>query len=97
MSLDAQSPSGDAEQRGGRLGLPLWALVIHSVDYAGITYVETCLINTVRTLSLERAAEISYEAHTHGRARVVTCPLEVAEFYRERLESLVLRASIERA
>lgn len=97
MSMDDQSPSGDAEQSGGQATLPSWALVIHSVDYASIPYVETCLINTVRALSLEQATEITYEAHVRGRARVVTCPLEVAEFYRERLESLVLRASIERA
>jgi ATP-dependent Clp protease adaptor protein ClpS len=69
--------------------------VIHSVDYASISYVENCLINTVRSLSPERAVEITYEAHVKGSARVVTCPLEVAEFYRERLESLVLQATIE--
>ena len=97
MPMDDQSPRGDPEHTGRRAILPSWALVIHSVDYASIPYVETCLLNTVRALSPERATEITYEAHLHSRARVVTCPLEVAEFYCERLESLVLRASIERA
>ena len=62
-----------------------------------MSYVVTCLLNTVRVLSEERATEIMYEAHNQGRASVITCPLEVAEFYRDRLESLVHNATIERA
>lgn len=75
---------------------PCWSVVLHNDDYNTMSYVVTCLLNTVRVLSEERATEIMYEAHTQGRARVVTCPLEVAEFYRDRLESLVLTATIER-
>jgi ATP-dependent Clp protease adaptor protein ClpS len=77
--------------------LPGWTLILHNDDYNTMPYVVTCLLNTVRVLSEERATEIMYEAHTQGRANVITCPLEVAEFYRDRLESLVLNATIERA
>jgi ATP-dependent Clp protease adapter protein ClpS len=35
-------------------------------------------------------------AHPRGRAGVITCPLERAELYRERLESHGLTATIER-
>jgi ATP-dependent Clp protease adaptor protein ClpS len=37
------------------------------------------------------------EAHNHGKAIVTTCPLELAELYRDRLESYGLTASIEKA
>ena len=77
--------------------LPGWTVVLLNDDYNTMAYVVTCLLNTVRALSEERATEIMYEAHTQGRASVITCPLEVAEFYRDRLESLVLNATIERA
>ena len=73
-----------------------WTVVLHNDDYNTMSYVVTCLLNTVRMLSEERATEIMNEAHTQGRASVVTCPLEVAEFYRDRLEALVLTATIER-
>lgn len=76
--------------------LPGWTVVLHNDDYNTMSYVVTCLLNTVRVLSEERATEIMYETHNQGRASVITCPLEVAEFYRERLEALVLNATIER-
>jgi ATP-dependent Clp protease adapter protein ClpS len=37
------------------------------------------------------------EAHEHGQAEVIRCPLERAELYRDRLESHALTATIERA
>ncbi|MGH2583624.1 MAG: hypothetical protein ACRDJE_01785 [Dehalococcoidia bacterium] len=37
------------------------------------------------------------EAHEHGRALVIVCPLERAELYRDRLESRGLTATIEKA
>ena len=75
--------------------LPPWAVILHNDDFNNMSYVVTCLVNTVRDLSPERATEIMQEAHAHGRAHVVTCPLEIAEFYRDRLESLILTATIE--
>ena len=72
-------------------------VVLHNDDFNTMSYVVTCLINAVPGMSEERATEIMVEAHTHGQARVVTCPLELAELYRDRLESLLLTATIERA
>ena len=37
------------------------------------------------------------EAHNHGRAVVIVCPLELAELYRDRLQSKGLTATIEKA
>jgi len=93
---DDRIPRGDVKDRLREDLLPPWTVVLHNDDYNTMSYVVTCLLNTVRVLSEQRATEIMYEAHAQGRARVVTCPLEVAEFYRDRLESLVLTASIER-
>ena len=91
-----QSRTQDAESDVLTDLLPGWTVVLHNDDYNTMSYVVTCLLNTVRALSEERAIEIMYEAHTHGRANVITCPLETAEFYRDRLEELVLNATIER-
>jgi ATP-dependent Clp protease adaptor protein ClpS len=77
--------------------LPPWAVVLHADVYAPMSYVVTCLLNCVPGLSVERATEITEEAHQQGQARVVTCPLELAELYQERLQDLVLTATIERA
>jgi ATP-dependent Clp protease adapter protein ClpS len=37
------------------------------------------------------------DAHDNGKAVVIVCPLELAELYRERLESCGLTATIEKA
>ena len=87
----------DAQPRVRQDVLPAWTVVLLNDDYNTMPYVVTCLLNTVRVLSEEQATDIMYEAHTQGRANVITCPLEVAEFYRDRLEALVLNATIERA
>jgi ATP-dependent Clp protease adaptor protein ClpS len=36
------------------------------------------------------------EAHQKGKAVVITCPLELAELYRERLQTFGLTATIEK-
>jgi ATP-dependent Clp protease adapter protein ClpS len=37
------------------------------------------------------------EAHTSGQAVVVVCPLEQAEFYRDRIKTFGLGVTIEKA
>jgi ATP-dependent Clp protease adapter protein ClpS len=49
---------------------------------------------SVPELTVERAVEVMLTAHEHGRADVITCPLERAELYRDRLESHRLTATI---
>jgi ATP-dependent Clp protease adaptor protein ClpS len=55
------------------------------------------LIKSVPNLGTTRATKIMLEAHNRGKAIVTTCPLELAELYRERLESFGLTATIEKA
>jgi ATP-dependent Clp protease adaptor protein ClpS len=60
-------------------------------------YVVVCLVKSVPGLGVQRAVEIMYEAHNQGQALVTTCPLELAELYRDRLQSFGLTATIEKA
>ena len=62
-----------------------------------MNHVARALLATVPELTQERATEIMLEAHTHGQAEVIRCPLERAELYRDRLRSRGLSATIERA
>jgi ATP-dependent Clp protease adaptor protein ClpS len=77
--------------------LPPWAVILHNDDHNEMLYVISCLLKSVPGLSTRRAAEIMLKAHNHGRAQVTTCPLELAELYRDRLESFGLTATIEKA
>ena len=97
MPTDGSVPPTGDEPDLQPVRLPPWAVVLHNADYITLPYVVTCLVNTVTSLSPERATEITQEVSVQGLARVVTCPLEIAEFYRDRLESLILTATIERA
>ena len=60
-------------------------------------HVVQSLVKSVPNLGTPRATRIMLEAHNRGRAIVTTCPLELAELYRERLESFGLTATIESA
>jgi ATP-dependent Clp protease adaptor protein ClpS len=77
--------------------LPPYKVVLHNDDHNEMMYVVQCLIKTVPGMGAERATEIMYEAHNNGKAVVTTCPLELAELYRDRLESFGLTATIEKA
>ena len=48
-------------------------------------------------LSEQDAIKAMMDAHTDGTAVVTVCPLETAEFYRDRLQSFSIGASIEAA
>jgi ATP-dependent Clp protease adaptor protein ClpS len=60
-------------------------------------YVVQCLVKSVPKLGTTRATRIMLEAHNRGKAVVTTCPLELAELYRDRLQSFGLTATIEKA
>ena len=77
--------------------LPPYAVILHNDDVHEMGHVVRALLQSVPDLTPERAAEIMLEAHNHGQARVIVCPLELAELYRDRLESFGLTATIERA
>jgi ATP-dependent Clp protease adaptor protein ClpS len=77
--------------------LPPYSVILHNDDHNEMVYVVQCLVKTVPNLGTSRAVWIMLEAHNHGRAIVTTCPLELAELYRERLEGFGLTATIESA
>ncbi len=76
--------------------LPPWSVILHNDDHNEMLYVVQCLQKAVPHLSEQRAVEIMLEAHNHGKAIVTTCPLELAELYRDRLASFGLTATIEK-
>ena len=77
--------------------LPPYRVMLHNDEHNSMDHVVRALLASVPELETERAVEIMYEAHNHGEAQVIVCPLERAELYRERLESHGLTATIEKA
>lgn len=71
-------------------------VVLHNDDVNSMEHVVHALLVSVPEVDLERAAEIMLLAHNHGEADVISCPLERAELYRDRLESHGLTATIRR-
>jgi ATP-dependent Clp protease adaptor protein ClpS len=77
--------------------LPPYIVILHNDDHNDMLYVVQCLMKAVPGMDPGRATRIMFEAHNRGRAVVTTCPLELAELYRDRLESFGLTATIEKA
>lgn len=77
--------------------LPPYAVILYDDDHNEMGFVVRSILMCVPEVSPEQAVEIMLEAHLHGRALVVVCPLERAELYRDRLESRGLTATIEKA
>src|SRR5215831_20688765 len=74
-----------------------WSVILHNDDHNEMFYVVRSLVKCVPNLGATRATQIMLEAHNNGKARVTTCPLELAELYRDRLQSFGLTATIEKA
>lgn len=77
--------------------LPPWLVILHNDDHNDMLHVVRALLKAVPKLSRARATAIMLEAHFHGQAVVTTCPLELAELYRDRLQGFGLIASIRKA
>ena len=77
--------------------LPPWSVILHNDDHNEMLYVVRSLTKSVPNLGAARATQIMLEAHNRGKALVTTCPLELAELYRDRLQSFGLTATIEKA
>jgi ATP-dependent Clp protease adaptor protein ClpS len=80
-----------------RAVLPPYAVILHNDDVNEMGHVVRSLRKSVPSLTLDRATDIMLEAHNHGRALVIVCPLELAELYQSRLQSCQLTATIEKA
>ena len=70
---------------------------MHNDDHNSMDHVVRSLVRSVPGLGISKAVKIMLEAHNTGRAIVTVCPLELAELYRDRLESCGLTATIEAA
>ena len=77
--------------------LPPYSVILHNDDVNSMDFVVAALLKSVEPLSKEEAVNIMLEAHNTGRAVVITCPLEHAELYRDRLRSFRLGVTIEKA
>ena len=77
--------------------LPPYSVILHNDDHNEMLYVVQSLLKSVPKLGTTRAMQIMLEAHRRGKAIVTTCPLELAELYRDRLIGFGLTATIEKA
>jgi ATP-dependent Clp protease adaptor protein ClpS len=98
FAMTSGSPVRQAETRSLEdllaATIPPYTVVLHNDDVNSMDHVVRALHTSVPELTVERAVEVMLAAHEHGRADVITCPLERAELYRNRLESHRLTATI---
>jgi len=83
-------------RREGRL-LPPYAVILHNDDVHDMVEVVQALRRSVPGITAVKATRIMLEAHHNGRAIVIVCPKEAAEFYQERLQTYGLTVTIDPA
>lgn len=76
---------------------PPYRVILHNDDHHSMDEVVLALIKSVPGLNECKAILIMLGAHLHGRATVIVCPREQAEYYAERIGTYGLTATIERA
>ena len=93
------SPSKEAEhaQQPVQDFLPPYSVILHNDDHHTMDFVVASLLKSVSSLTTEEAIAIMLEAHNEGKAVVITCPLEHAELYRDRIRTFGLAATTEKA
>ena len=91
------TPSREVTQEEHTDFEPPYAVILHNDEVNTMAHVVESLLQCVPSLDHRQAAEIMLEAHSNGQARVIVCPLERAEAYRDCLQSRGLRATIEKA
>jgi len=89
----------DIEQRPRTINeiLPPYQVILHNDDVHAMDFVIRALLRSIPSMGLVKATKIMLEAHQLGQARVTVCPKELAELFRERLQSYGLIATIEPA
>jgi ATP-dependent Clp protease adaptor protein ClpS len=75
--------------------LPPYKVIVHNDDYNEMDYVIFALLHSVNSLTVQQAQRIMLTAHLTGKAVVIVCPKEAAEYYQQRLLSYDLTATIE--
>lgn len=91
----ATLPREEQQERTRSRALDPYAVILHNDDVNSMDHVVRSLMKSVPGVGIGKAIKIMLEAHNHGRAVVIVCPLEPAELYRERLQSFKLTATIE--
>lgn len=91
----ATLPREEQRERTRPKALDPYAVILHNDDVNSMDHVVRSLMKAVPGVGIGKAFKIMLDAHNHGRAVVIVCPLELAEFYRERLQTFKLTASIE--
>jgi len=76
---------------------PPYRVILHNDDVHGMDEVIGALCKSVPSLSQRKAVLIMLQAHVTGRATVVICAREQAEYYAERLGTFGLTVTIEAA
>ena len=77
--------------------LPPYSVILHNDEVHPMDYVVAALTKSVSSLTVEEATAVMFEAHNSGLAVVVTCPLEQAELYRDRLRTFGLGVTLGKA
>lgn len=72
-----------------------YKVILHNDDEHWAHDVVQSLINVVLSLSLQEAWRITIRAHMTGKAVVIVCHKEAAEFYQEQLQGVGLIITIE--
>ena len=95
--MSMTTPRTDQSNKALNELLPPHAVILHNDEVHSMDFVINALLKSVPEINADMASMIMLEAHNTGRAVVVVCPLETAEFYRDRLATFGLGASIEKA
>ena len=74
-----------------------WVVLLHNDDHNEMEYVVNSLCKAIDTLSTQEATAIMIEAHMKGVATVGSWRLELAEYYRDRIQTFGLTVTIEKA
>jgi ATP-dependent Clp protease adaptor protein ClpS len=74
-----------------------WNVILHNDWDNSMPRVVIVLKKIIPGMTLKKATQIMYEAHTTGQALVKSCHKELAELYEERLQTEGLTVSIEPA
>ena len=93
----ATTTETEQEQRTIQEILPPYNVMLHNDDHHSMGQVVDALVKSVPSLIVEEAVGIMLEAHNSGVAIVITCPLETAELYRDRIRTFGLGVTIEKA
>lgn len=93
----AAFPREQEQERTRSAALDPYRVILHNDDVNSMDHVVRSLVRSVPGLGTTKAMAIMLEAHNSGKAIVITCPLELAELVRDRLESCGLTATIEKA